>query len=51
MSLIPSPQTTEHWKNLLELFVLLLAVPFLLTELFRDPGRLSERMAGHHSLR
>ncbi len=38
-------------KNLLELVILLLALPFLTRELFRNPAALSERMAGHHSLR
>lgn len=38
-------------KDLLELAILLIALPFLLRELFRNPAGLSERMAGHHSLK
>lgn len=38
-------------KDLLELVILLIALPFLIKELFNNPRGLSERMAGHHSLK
>lgn len=48
--LIPTAEQLSYTKNLLEVFVLLLALPYLLHELLTGPRELSERMAGHHSL-
>jgi hypothetical protein len=47
---LPAYQTLEYAKTALELIVLLLALPFLVYELFAHPIQLSKRMAGHHSL-
>ena len=49
-SWIPTADQLSYTKNLLEVFVLLLALPYLVHELFTSPIGLSERMAGHHSL-
>ena len=48
--LMPTAEQLSYTKNLLEVFVLLLALPYLLHELLTGPRELSERMAGHHSL-
>jgi hypothetical protein len=48
---LPTPEKLAYVKDLLEVFILLLALPYLLRELLHNPSRLSARMAGHHSLR
>lgn len=45
---IPSKDTLEHAKIALELLLLVLAVPWILRELFHDPGRLSKAAAAKH---
>jgi hypothetical protein len=47
---LPAYQTLEYAKTALELILLLLAVPFLIYELFAHPIQLSKRMAGHRAL-
>lgn len=47
---IPNAEQLSYTRDLLEVFVLLLALPYLIHELFHSPAGLSERMAGHHSL-
>ena len=49
-SLIPTADQLSYTKDLLEVVVLLLALPYLIHELFTRPAELSERMAGHKSL-
>jgi hypothetical protein len=49
--LLPSAEKLAYLKDLLEVFILLLALPSILGELLHNPTRLSARMAGHHSLR
>lgn len=48
---LPSAEKVQYARNILELVLLLIAVPFVLRELFTEPGKLSERMAGHHALK
>lgn len=47
-SLIPSKPTLDHVKVALEVLLLLLAIPYVLRELARHPGRLSRRAATKH---
>jgi hypothetical protein len=49
-SWIPTADQLSYTRDLLEVFVLVLALPYLVHELFTSPVGLSERMAGHHSL-
>lgn len=49
--LTPTAEQLSYTKDLLEVFVLLLALPYLLHELFSGRARdLSKRMAGHKAL-
>jgi len=45
---IPSKQTLDYAKVALELLLLLLAVPWLVRELIRNPGELSHKAATKH---
>jgi hypothetical protein len=45
---LPNYEQLRTIKTALEVFVLALAVPWLVHELFRNPGGLTKRIAGHH---
>lgn len=47
-SRLPDYEQLRTVKTALEVFVLALAVPWLIHELFRDPGSLTRKIAGHH---
>lgn len=46
--LVPSKQRLDHIKVALEVLLLLLAVPWILRELARNPQRASRRAAAKH---
>jgi hypothetical protein len=45
---LPSKNTLEYLKLAIELLLLLLAVPWLIREMARNPGRLSRQAANKH---
>lgn len=45
----PSLETVNYWKTILELGLLLLAIPYVLSQLLRDPAG-ATRSAGKHHL-
>lgn len=47
-SVIPSKGALDHLKVGLEVLLLLLAIPYVLREFSRNPGRLSRRAASKH---
>ena len=47
-SRVPSLDQLKWVKTALEVFILLLAVPWLLHELIKHPGDLTKKIAGHH---
>lgn len=47
-SRLPSKNSLEYLKLALELLLLLLAVPWLLRELTRHPGKVSRQAASKH---
>jgi len=44
----PAKSTLDYHKTLIELALLLLAVPWILRELFKHPGQVSRKAAGRH---
>jgi hypothetical protein len=44
----PSKQQLDYLKTALELLLLLIAIPWVLRELARDPAGLSKKAAAHH---
>lgn len=47
-SRLPSYEQLRTVKTALEVFVLALAIPWLIHELVRNPGSLTKKIAGHH---
>lgn len=47
-SKLPAKHTLEYCKLAIELLLLLLAIPWLLRELVRHPGRVSKAAASKH---
>lgn len=45
---LPTYEQLRTIKTGLEVFILLLAIPWLLSELIRNPSALTKKIAGHH---
>lgn len=44
----PTKSTLDYHKTLIELLLLVLAIPWILKQLVKHPGDVSRRAAGHH---
>lgn len=45
---LPTYEQLRTLKTALEVFILALAIPWLVHELLRNPGGLTKKLAGHH---
>lgn len=44
----PAKSTLDYHKTLIELLLLILAIPWILKQLARNPGKVSHQAASHH---